>query len=73
MYFVSYHIASHKQLMYDIENLYSPQTTTDTIQIEDKKLIRRWDSERKLFYGVIFNRFYAVRPGSCRIRWNNAK
>jgi len=27
-----------------------------------KKLIRRWDSERELFYDDIFNHFYAVRP-----------
>ena len=25
------------------------------------------------FYDDIFNHFYAVRPGSYRIRWNNAK
>jgi len=25
------------------------------------------------FYGDIFNHFYAVRPGSYWIRWNNAK
>jgi len=41
-------------------------------------LIRRWDSERELFYDDIFNSIYAVRrapgtSGSCRIRWNNAK
>ena len=32
--------------------------------INNKKLIRRWDSERELFYDDIFNHFYAVRPGS---------
>jgi len=37
-----------------------------------KKLIRRWDSERELFYDDIFNHFYSMRPGSYRIRWNNA-
>jgi len=34
---------------------------------------RRWDSERKLLYDDTFNHFYAVRSGSYRIRWNNAK
>jgi len=38
-----------------------------------KKLIKRWDSEHELFYDDIFNHFYAVRHGSYRIRWNNAK
>jgi len=37
-----------------------------------KKLIRRWDSEREVFYDDIFNHFYAVRPGRYRTRWNNA-
>jgi len=35
--------------------------------------MRRRYSERELFYVDIFNHFYAVRPGSYRIRWNNAK
>jgi len=26
-----------------------------------------------IFNGDIFNHFYAVRPGSYRIRWNTAK
>ena len=39
----------------------------------NKKLIRRWDSERELFHDGIFNHFYALRPGSYRIRWNNEK
>jgi len=38
-----------------------------------KKLIRRWDSKCELFYDDIFNHFYAVRPGSYRIQWHNAK
>ena len=39
----------------------------------NKKLISRWDSERERFYDNNFNHFYAVRPGSYRIRWNNVK
>jgi len=34
----------------------------------EKKLIMRRDSEHELFYEDIFNHFYAVRPGSHRIR-----
>jgi len=33
-----------------------------------KRIIMRWDSERELFYDYIFNHFYAVCPGSYRIR-----
>jgi len=38
--------------------------------ITNKKLSTRWDSKREIY--DIFN-FYAMRLGSDRIRWNNAK
>jgi len=48
-------------------------TSVATLTMANKKLIGRWDSERELFYGDTSNHFYAVRPKSYQIRWNNAK
>ena len=56
-----------------IKRNYRCNKRKDNVVKFDKKLIRRWDNECELFYYDIFNHFYAVRPGSYRIRWNNAK
>jgi len=40
---------------------------------ETHQQMSRWHSEREHYYDNIFNHFYAVRPESYRIRWNNAK
>ena len=58
---------------YTVCILYLKVVTYLPYSTDNKKLTRRWDSERELFYDDIFNHFYAVRLGSYWIRWNNAK
>ena len=39
-------------------------TVAQILIMRHKKLIRRWDNERELFYDDMFNHFYAVRTGA---------
>jgi len=67
------HIAGYSAAAFQCH--YTKRIGRDLVKYSDtdKKLTRRWDSERELSYDDIFNHFYAVRTGSYRIPWNNVK
>jgi len=52
-------VASHRRLSRRHRHT---STCVAVANYNNKKLIRRWDNERKLFNGDMFNHFYAVRP-----------